>query len=264
MYQGITAGIAMLMIIASCSTSKLNTAHNFIDNKVIAHRGAWKHTGAPQNSMEAIRKAWEMGCAGVEFDIRMTSDGIPVLNHDPGYKGMNIDKYTYEELKAVTLPNGEFLPLLEEVIKAGIRQNTTKLVFEIKALPTKEKSLELTEKVVAMVKNYEAGPWAVYISFDLDVCKKVKALDPNASVQYLTAGTSAEALKEMGMDADYNFTFFQKNEGWIKKAHETGIIVNAWTVNSETVMDELLQQNIDYITTDEPEILIEKMKNRGK
>lgn len=253
---------ALVLVVAvySCTTTKKTTL-NLADNKVIAHRGAWKHTGAPQNSMESVRKAWEMGCAGVEFDIRLTKDGIPILNHDPGYKGMNIDQYTYEELKAVPLPNGEYLPLLEDIIKAGIQQKTTRLVFEIKALSTKEKSLELTDKVLELVKKYKAEPWAVYISFDLDVCKRIKEIDPNAEVQYLSSLASPEELKAMGLHADYNYSFYQKNPKWIKQAKAAGIIVNAWTVNTPEVMDWLLDQGVDFITTDEPEMLLEKMKS---
>ena len=254
--------IFLVFTISSCSTANKISKLNFSDNKVIAHRGVWKNTGFPQNSMEAVKKAWEMKLAGVEFDIRMTKDGIPVLNHDPGYKGMNIEEYSYEELKAVTLPNGEYLPLLEDIIKAGIQQNTTRLVFEIKALSAKEKSLELTNKVVELIKKHKAEPWAVYISFDLDVCKRVKELVPSAEVQYLSALASPQELKSMGMDADYNFSFYQKNPEWIKNAKAEGVKVNAWTVNSTEVMDWLLNEGVDFITTDEPEILLEKIKTR--
>lgn len=49
---------AALMCVA-CSTTP-----NFNQNKVIAHRGAWKNTGHPQNSLASFRAAAEMGCHG--------------------------------------------------------------------------------------------------------------------------------------------------------------------------------------------------------
>lgn len=48
--------------------------------QVIAHRTCPMH--APENSLEGIAKAAELGADAVEIDVRPTSDGVPVLNHD--------------------------------------------------------------------------------------------------------------------------------------------------------------------------------------
>jgi glycerophosphoryl diester phosphodiesterase len=48
--------------------------------RVIAHRTCPQH--APENSLEGIAKAAELGADAVEIDVRPTSDGVPVLNHD--------------------------------------------------------------------------------------------------------------------------------------------------------------------------------------
>jgi glycerophosphoryl diester phosphodiesterase len=48
---------------------------------VIGHRGAAAR--APENTLAGLRKAREMGCRWVEFDARLTADGVPVLCHDP-------------------------------------------------------------------------------------------------------------------------------------------------------------------------------------
>src|SRR6185369_6559713 len=45
---------------------------NFIHNKVIAHRGAWKNTGTAENSIASLNHAIDLGCQGSEFDVHMS------------------------------------------------------------------------------------------------------------------------------------------------------------------------------------------------
>src|SRR5215204_7777086 len=47
---------------------------------IIGHRGA--STVAPENTMAAFREALAVGADGIEFDVRLTSDGVPVVIHD--------------------------------------------------------------------------------------------------------------------------------------------------------------------------------------
>ena len=55
---------------------------------VTAHRGYWKGNSA--NSIEALKKAQDFGFWGSEFDVQMTSDGVPVVNHDDSIGGVAI------------------------------------------------------------------------------------------------------------------------------------------------------------------------------
>jgi glycerophosphoryl diester phosphodiesterase len=48
---------------------------------VIGHRGAAAR--APENTLAGLRRAKALGCSWVEFDVRLTGDGVPVLCHDP-------------------------------------------------------------------------------------------------------------------------------------------------------------------------------------
>jgi len=47
---------------------------------VIGHRGAAAR--APENTLAGLRRAKALGCSWVEFDVRLTADGVPVLCHD--------------------------------------------------------------------------------------------------------------------------------------------------------------------------------------
>ena len=80
--------------------------------KYFAHRGLHDNKGdAPENSMAAFRKAVEAGY-GMELDVHVTRDGIPVVFHDFKLERIcngdgNIEDYTYEELQKFTLCNSE-------------------------------------------------------------------------------------------------------------------------------------------------------------
>ncbi|MCH5715470.1 hypothetical protein MKP07_04340 [Niabella hibiscisoli] len=163
-----------IAFLSGCSSQKKVASLSIpFMNKVIAHRGAFKNTGAPENSIASLKAAIAMGCGGTEFDIHMTSDEVLVVNHDDKFLGMEIETNTYQQLLAKTLPNGEKIPTLEAYLKEGYGQKKTIMVAEIKTSKvSKERSLRLATKVVEMVRSFKGQAQTVYIAFDYDVCKK--------------------------------------------------------------------------------------------
>jgi glycerophosphoryl diester phosphodiesterase len=252
-----------IVLATACSTSKKTpavTAVKNFPNKVVAHRGAFKNTGVPENSIASLQAAIKMGCGGSEFDIHMTADSVLVVNHDHTFQGIPIETSTYAELLVKKHSNGESIPKLDDYIKAGLGQSNTILVAEIKpSKVSKARSLALAQKVVELVKQLNASPMVAYISFDYDILKKVRELDPAAPLQYLNGDASAEKLQADGFGADYHYNVFQKDPNWIRNARKLGVVVNAWTVNDPAMMDALLAENIDLITTNEPELLLKKL-----
>ncbi len=231
---------------------------NFIRNKVIAHRGAWKNTGVPENSVAALKHAIALGCEGSEFDVHMSSDSIPFINHDADIQGVSIARTPANQLKQLQLSNGEKLPTLEQYLKAGIGQNTTKLILEIKTSALgKESSIALTNKVVALVEQLHCQAWVDYISFDYDVCKEVMRIAPYAKVAYLKGDKTPSEL-ELGnfYGLDYHYSVLQKHPEWIRDAQQKKLTINVWTVNDLTNMEWLLKERVDFITTNEPELLL--------
>lgn len=237
---------------------------NFNKNKVIAHRGAWKANNLPQNSLASLDQAVNLGCEGSEFDVWMTSDGKLVVSHDADHEGIPIETSTLKELRKHKLANGEKIPTVEEYLKKGMKQEGTKLIFEIK--PSKistERSEELAAKCVAAVKKMKAEKWVDYITFSYEAGLKVIELDPTANVAYLTGNKSPQELKDAGFFGfDYNIKVLKDKPEWIKEAQELGLTVNAWTVNSKEDLEWLLDKNPDFITTDQPELLFEILRNR--
>lgn len=234
----------------------------FHKNPVIAHRGAWKQLPTTENSIAALEHAILLGCAGSELDVQMTKDDSLVVNHDADFNGKIIEDYTYAELAATPLSNGELLPTLRSYLQAGMKQFGTQLIVEIK--PT-HKGADRTKtratEVVKLVHELGAQAWVSYISFDYDMLLRVKELDPSAHSQFLNGNKSPDELKKDGIAGlDYHYSVFQKNEDWISQAKKNKMVLNAWTVNDEKTLKYFLQQQFPMITTNEPELLFQVLK----
>ena len=249
----------LLIFTVSCSvTRKTGTDVKFAANPVIAHRGAFKKNNFPENSIASLREAIRLRCTGSEFDVRMSSDDSLLINHDPNYHNLEIEKTTYQELAKFPLGNGEIIPTLRQYLSAGLTNNReTRLVVEIKPSATKERGKLIAEKVLRLVAELHAEKMVVYISFDYDILKKIREINKIALTQYLNGDHPPEQLKEDGINgADYHLSVFKKNPDWVARAKKAGIVLNAWTVNAQEDMQWLLDQRFDYITTNEPELLL--------
>ncbi|WP_186757748.1 glycerophosphodiester phosphodiesterase [Echinicola salinicaeni] len=250
----------MLIFLVSCESAHFN------DNKVIAHRGAWKSNDLPQNSLASLEKAIELGCEGTEFDVWMTKDSVLVVNHDADFEGMEIEHHNYQELLSKHHSNGEKLPTVEEYLLAGMEQSKTKLVFEIK--PSKlgvERSQFIAEKSLEMVNALNAEKWVDFITFSYEAGLKIINLDSNSRVAYLKGDKTPAELSEAGFFGfDYNIKVLRNNPEWIKEAQDLALTINAWTVNKEEDMIWLLENNVDFITTDEPEKLLALIQKEAR
>lgn len=231
--------------------------------RVIAHRGAWKNAKVPQNSLASLREAARMVCYGSEFDVHMAADSVLFVNHDHTIQEVSIEKSTSSTLTTIQLSNGEPLPTVESYLLLGKKLKKMRLVLEIKTSQLgKERSLALAEKCVALVRKTKTQKQVDYIAFDYDVCKKVKELDPKAQVTYLNGDKTPAQVAADGLDGlDYNQNVYKKNEAWIQEAQQRKLSLNVWTVNDSTAMAWFMAKRFDFITTDEPERLLDLVKN---
>ncbi|MCA5005036.1 glycerophosphodiester phosphodiesterase family protein [Sphingobacterium bovistauri] len=230
--------------------------------KIVAHRGAWKNTKVPQNSIAALKHAIDQKVWGTEFDVVLAKDDVLVVNHDNDYQGTDIANNDYATLSQKKLSNGEKLPTAEEYMREGLKQKKTKMIFEIKpSLLGKERSKEAAELAYKLVKDLKGLKQTVFISFSYDACLHLKKLDKKVRVQFLGSNKSPSDLYKDGFnEMDFNYNVFKNNPSYIPEAKKHKMKVNVWTVNKEEEMRYFIDQKVEYITTDEPELLKKILK----
>ncbi|MGN0233543.1 MAG: glycerophosphodiester phosphodiesterase family protein [Bacteroidaceae bacterium] len=222
--------------------------------KVIAHRGYWNTAGSAQNSRTSLQKAIDLGCYGSETDVWITSDGQVMVNHDATLGGVRIETSTYEEVKDLTLSNGEKIPMLSDLLDILAGEGNTKLIIEIKTHTDEARGKACVAAVIEMVKNRGLQDKVEYIAFSLNLCKEIVAIDPTAHVAYLNGDQSPAALKALGiMGLDYTAATYRNNPTWASESAANGMTTNVWTINDTATMAEMTNYGINYVTTDNPE-----------
>ena len=232
-------------------------------NPVISHRGAWKNTGNPQNSLASFRDAARMGCHGSECDVRFSKEDSLVIFHDGRRNGKLIEETPFSELRATRLSNGEVMPTLREYITEAMKQKKTKLIIDIKTLSNdKQRTVELARAVNSLVVEMGAEAWVEYLvgyvpagvalveTTDLPVAYLGQWMqdDPDAA---------PERISSIGLRCvDFQDQQYHRHPEWIPVFKRMKTHLNVWTVNEEQEMIYFLTQGFNYITSDEPERLL--------
>ena len=227
--------------------------------QIIAHRGFWNtHPATAENSIQSLKNAQGLKIYGSEFDVRMSKDGVLVVNHDEHINTLEISETLFKDLEKEKLSNGETLPTLEKYLKQGKKSKQVKLIVEIKPGKTPELENEMVMKTLEMVKRNQLENQCEFISFSLHLCQEIKRQNPNAIVQYLEGNLSPEQVKNTGLDGiDYHYSVFvEKHPEWISEAKKLGIITNVWTVNDEVIFNKLVEMGVDFVTTNVPDELM--------
>lgn len=226
--------------------------------QIIAHRGFWKTNSiTAENSIQSLKNAQELKIYGSEFDVRMTKDGVLVINHDEHINKLEISETLFKDLKKQKLSNGEKLPTLEKYLKQGKKSKQVKLIVEIKPAKTPELEDEMVAKTLKMIRDKSLENQCEFISFSLHLCKEIKRQNPKAIVQYLAGDLSPSDIKNAGIDGlDYHYSvFLDKHPGWISEAKKLGLITNVWTVNDEVIFKKLADLGVGFVTTNVPDVL---------
>lgn len=226
--------------------------------QLIVHRGFWKsQPGTSENSIQALKNAQKLKVYGSEFDVQMTKDEELIVFHDEQIGDLEIAETDFDILKKVKLSNAESIPRLEDYFIQGQKFPNCKLIVELK--PSKNQILEevMVRKTMDLIQKYNIESQCEIISFSLHICCKIKEINPKMLVYYLNGDLAPNALKKLGLDGfDYDYEILLEHLDWIAEARKIGLKTNAWTVDDAEVYQKLVNANIDFVTTNTPDIFL--------
>ncbi|HJY30653.1 MAG TPA: glycerophosphodiester phosphodiesterase family protein, partial [Pyrinomonadaceae bacterium] len=153
---------------------------------IIGHRGA--SAVAPENTMAAFREAIAVGADGIEFDVRLASDGVPVVIHDSTLRrtgGVNqrVADLSWQELSKVDVGGwfrpgsfvNETVPSLRELFDL-FQSNNASLYLEMKCDSPAEYR-PLAEACCELINEYAFKERVVVECFELPALKILKEID---------------------------------------------------------------------------------------
>lgn len=231
--------------------------------EIFAHRGASGY--APENTMDAFKLAVKQGAEGIELDVQLSKDGIPVVIHDETIDRVTnghgyVKDYTLEELKNFTIMKGKYqeyehskIPTLEEVLVYAKKESLT-VNIELKTgiywYP------EIEEKTVDLVKKTKMEDLVIYSSFNHYSIRKIKEIAPQAETAYLYSDVILQIdkyAKNEGVNGLHPAVYHVKMAHFLKEYLQSGLKVRVWTVNQESDLKMLIDSGITAVITNYPD-----------
>jgi glycerophosphoryl diester phosphodiesterase len=117
-----------------------------------------------------------------------------------------------------------------------------------------------------MVAQYGLNDMVEYIAFRPWVCFELKRLAPAGTpIAYLNGDYDPAYVKGMDIAGiDYKYDVLKKKPKWIKSCQKRGLKVNVWTVDDEDKLRWVIEQGVDYITSDNPVLATKLIKEMCK
>jgi glycerophosphoryl diester phosphodiesterase len=242
--------------------------------EIIGHRGA--AFDAPENTLAALRLAWEQRADAAEFDVHLGGDGEVVLIHDATTRRtageeLRVAASTVTELKRLDVGRwkhprfaGERIPTLGEALAtlpAGKR-----VLIEVKCGP------EVVPALDRALRDSGLKPeQAVVISFSAEVIAAAKRARPDVPAYWVVdlnpAGQPPPAAEELvaaaraigadGLDLSATPVVLDKPFGDAVRA--AGLALCVWTVNTVELAHQMIEAGVQGLTTDRPGWLREQL-----
>jgi glycerophosphoryl diester phosphodiesterase len=217
-----------------------------------AHRGARAH--APENTIEAFQLALRLGATGLESDVWLTEDGIPVLDHD-GVVGGRLRTRPIRTVPRGALP--DHIPALADLYA------TCGAAYEL-SLDVKDP--DATPAVLAVAREAGANAagrlWLCHP--DWEQVAEWRALDPDVRlvdstrVRRIKEGPErrAASLARAGVDA-VNLHHTDWTGGMTTLFHRFGVLAFGWDAQFDRVLDGLLDMGIDAVYSDHVDRMVD-------
>ena len=242
---------------------RLNTGNKF---KIISHRSGGRTSDllpSSENSIGIIKKTAEFGSTGIEIDVRLTKDGVPILYHDNTLNTREVQKsgllgpienYTFNQLSTfVRLIDGEKIPTLREALKTVIYQTPLTFVW----LDTKYTGP--IEEVRAIQKEYLQ--LAAAAGRQLEIVIGLPTDDAYNEFIKLPAYKSVPSLSEQTPEVVQNinarvwaprFTLGMQNE-LVDQVHVNGKLAFVWTLDVPEYIERFINEgHFDAILSNYP------------
>lgn len=205
---------------------------------LLGHRGARAIRSIPENTFASFDLALEHGCAGFEFDVRLTADGRAVLCHDPKVGGIEIARAMEGDL--------EGLPRFEEVLARYSRSAFLDIELKVAGLETQIRTL-LREQAPA--RGY------VVSSFVPEVLLDLGRFDASVPLG-LICESKDQLARWPELPVSYVIPHWKLvNQDLIDRVHHEGRKLLVWTVNDKEAMLRLADWGVDGIISDDTELL---------
>lgn len=228
--------------------------------------------------MLAFSKAAELGVDGIEFDVHLSSDDIPVIIHDEALdrtcnaSGL-VKDFSFTELKKInaaanfksaesfssTVCLDEKIPSLEEYFDF-IKNKDIISNIELKTGVFEYPRIE--EKVYALLKKYNLQDKCIISSFNHESILRMKKIAPSLMCGFLVDSWDlhpADYLKKYGVEC-YHPPAYRLTKEFVDELHNEGLRVNAWFGSIQTDYSKVLKTGLDSIITDYPDKIADLFK----
>lgn len=211
---------------------------------LFAHRGGAR--GRRENTLPAFRAALELGATGLETDVRITADGVPVLHHDPTIR-IGLRRRPLAALDRDRLP--QRVATFTELLDLG--QTDTPLSIDLKDPGAFPATVEVARAAGALGRLWLCSP-------DPSELGRWRAAEPEVHLCLSAEGPPDEpaaraaqlhALVDAGADV-VNYRARSWNRNLIERVHAAGLAAFAWDANSRRVLGRVLDLGIDGVYAD--------------
>jgi glycerophosphoryl diester phosphodiesterase len=242
------------------------------DTLILGHRG-WS-ARYPENTLLAFSQALDLGCDGLEFDVQLTADEVPVILHDPtvdrttGGSGRLAD-LTFAELRRLNAAarfagahSGEAQPIpnLQEVLDlAYVRYPGGLYNVELKVYDGDGR--ELVDRVLPLVLAHPLASRVVFSSFHHGCLAYLKSRYPGVEIGLLYEGPVQEPwrrAKDLGaysVNLDHRFA-----ADVVAACQAHGVRVCVWTVDPPDCIRAFLRQGVDILISNQPDVALQVRK----